>query len=70
VRGRCVPQPDLTLRPIARDQFLRGFGSWVNSLPALLQFERDAGGVLTGFTVSTPPGDDSVRGLRFVRIGR
>ena len=63
-------QPDLTLRPIARDQFLRGFGSWVSSLPALLQFERDGSGALTGFTVTTPPGEDSVRGLRFARVGR
>jgi len=63
-------QPDLTLLPIVRDQFVRGFGSWASSLPVLLQFERESTGALAGFTISTAPGEDSVRGLRFVRVGR
>jgi len=35
---------------------------------AQLHFHRDAAGSLTQFTVSTPPGEDSVRGLRFIRV--
>ncbi len=52
-----------------RDMFIRGFGAWVNTLNARLEFHRNRGGELTHFTVSTPPGEDSVRGLRFVRVG-
>jgi len=61
-------QPDLTLRPVERDLFMRGFGSWVSTLNAELRFHRDGAGRLTHFIVSTPPGEDSVRGLRFVRV--
>ena len=61
-------QPDLTLRPVERDLFIRGFGSWLNTLNAELKFHRDAAGRLTHFAVSTPPGQDPVRGLRFVRV--
>lgn len=61
-------QPDLTLRPISRDRFIRGFGSWVEPLVAEIRFHRNGAGRLTHFTVSTPPGQDSVRGLRFARV--
>ena len=60
-------QADLTLRPVERDLFVRGFGAFGETM-AQLQFHRDAAGSLTHFTVSTPPGEDSVRGLRFVRV--
>ncbi len=60
-------QTDLTLRPVERDLFVRGFGPFGESM-AQLQFHRDKAGRLTHFTVSTPPGEDSVRGLRFVRV--
>ena len=61
-------QPDLTLRPVERDLFIRGFGSWMSALTAELRFHRDAAGRLTHFSVSTPPGEDTIRGLRFVRV--
>ncbi|MDP9178501.1 MAG: hypothetical protein M3O61_12545 [Gemmatimonadota bacterium] len=63
-------QRDLTLRPVERDQFVRGFGPWLNEFIAQLRFHRDGAGKLTHLTVSTPPGEDSVRDLRFVRISR
>jgi hypothetical protein len=58
----------LTLVPVARDEFARGFGWWAEPLVARLRFHRSAGGAITHFTVSTPPGEDSVRELRFDRI--
>ncbi len=63
-------QPELALLPVVRDQFMRGFGSWVSPLNAQLQFHRDSAGKLTHLIVSTPPGEDSVRGLRFVRVAQ
>jgi len=60
-------QNDLSLRPVARDLFVRGFGR-LGETPAQLQFHRDGTGKLTHLTVSTPPGEDSVRRLRFVRV--
>jgi hypothetical protein len=60
-------QPDLTLRPVVRDLFVRGFGDTDSSLLARLQFVRDAGGRLTHFIVSTRPGEESARDLWFVR---
>jgi len=60
-------QPDMTLRPIARDQFLRGFGP-EGELATRFQFERNGAGAVTAFAISTPPGEDSVRNLRFVRV--
>jgi hypothetical protein len=58
---------DLTLRPVARDRFLRGFGP-EGDVSVRLQFRRDGAGRLSELTVSTPPGEDSVRGLRFTRV--
>jgi hypothetical protein len=58
----------LTLRPHAPDTFARGFGWWAKSLFATLRFHRGASGAVTHFTVSTPPGQDSVRDLRFERV--
>jgi hypothetical protein len=58
----------LTLRPAAPDEFVRGFGWWAEPLIARLRFHRDASGAVTHFTVSTPPGEDSVRDLRFDRL--
>jgi CubicO group peptidase (beta-lactamase class C family) len=63
-RGRT----DLTLRPVARDRFLRGFGS-DGEVSVRLQFHRDGAGELSELTVSTLPGEDSVRNLRFTRLG-
>ena len=65
---RRTGQHDLELRPVQRDQFVRGFGSWLSTLAAHLQFHRDSGGKITHLTVSTPPGEDSARGVRFVRV--
>jgi CubicO group peptidase (beta-lactamase class C family) len=60
-------QIDLTLRPVSRDGFLRGFGR-DGEVSARLQFHRDNAGRLTELTVSTPSGDDSVRDLRLTRL--
>ena len=62
-------QTDLTLRPVERDQFVRGFGPFGEAM-AHLQFQRDRSGKLTHFIVSTAPGEDSVRRLRFIRLAR
>ena len=62
-------QAGVTLRPVERDLFVRGFGPWMDTqLTARLEFQRDGAGTLTHLIVSTPPGEDSVRGLRFVRL--
>ncbi|MEO6237958.1 MAG: serine hydrolase domain-containing protein [Vicinamibacterales bacterium] len=61
-------QHDLTLRPVGRDQFVRGFGPVVSTRAVQLQFHRDRAGRLTHLTASTPPGEDSVRDLRFDRL--
>ena len=58
---------DLTLRPVARDQFLRVFGP-DDGISVRLQFQRDGSGRLIELRVSTPPGEDSVRNLRFSRL--
>jgi hypothetical protein len=60
-------QVDLTLQPVARDRFLRGFGS-DGEVSVRLQFHRDSAGRLSELTVSTLPGEDSVRNLRFTRL--
>ena len=60
-------QPDLTVRPVTRDRFLRGLG--VDSAVSVrMHFTRDSAGRLTELVVSTPPGEDSVQNLRFVRL--
>ena len=60
-------QGDLTLRPVARDRFLRGFGP-DGELSVRLQFHRDSADVVSELTVSTSPGENSVRNLRFTRL--
>jgi hypothetical protein len=60
-------QMDLTLRPVARDRFLRGFGP-EGDVSVRLQFHRDSAGRLSELTLSTPPGENSVRNLRFARV--
>jgi len=60
-------QRDLTLRPVARDQFLRGFGP-DGEVSVRLQFHRDSARRLTALTVSTPPGEDAVSNLGFTRL--
>ncbi len=60
-------QVDLTLRPLASDRFVRGFGS-DGELSVRLQFHRDGAGRVNALTVSTPPGENSVRNLRFIRL--
>ncbi|MBA2627364.1 MAG: serine hydrolase [Gemmatimonadales bacterium] len=66
---RRLGRPDLTLRPVDRDEFVRGFGPWVEDLYARLQFRRDEAGRPAELRVSTPPGEDSAREVRFVRMG-
>jgi len=58
-------QLDLTLWPVERDYFVRGFGA---ELIGELRFQRDGAGTLTHFTVSTPPGEESARDVRFIRV--
>ena len=58
----------ITLWPIARYRSARGYGPWENEFIAELQFHRGGTGAITHFTVSTPAGEESARGLRFVKI--
>ncbi len=58
-------QIDLTLRPVERDYFVRAFGA---GLVGELRGQRDDAGMLTHFTVSTPPGEESARDVRFIRV--
>jgi len=67
VLGR-LGRRDLTLRPVTRDEFVRGFGPWESATSARLQFHRDTAGRLTHLTVSTHPGEESARDVRFVRV--
>ena len=60
--------PELALAPSRPDLFTRGFGAWNEPLIALFQFSRNPAGRITQFTITTPPGDDVVRDLRFVRV--
>jgi len=60
-------QPDMTLLPVAQDQLFRGLGI-DNAVSVRMQFLRDGAGQLSGLTVSTAPGTDSVQNLRFVRL--
>ncbi len=58
---------DVTLRPVAPDRFLRTFGP-EGAVSVRLQFSRGSDRTLTGLTVSTREGEDSVRNLAFVRL--
>lgn len=51
-----------------QDVFVRGFGSFESPLMTKLHFHRDDAGRLTHLSLSTPPGEDSVQNLRFVRV--
>jgi hypothetical protein len=55
------------LLPIRPDVFTRHFGIPYEPLVALFEFKRDSAGRISSFTITTPPGEDVVRGLRFVR---
>ncbi|MEP6507423.1 MAG: serine hydrolase domain-containing protein [Gemmatimonadales bacterium] len=63
---RRIGKPDVTLWAVEPDLFIRGFGS-NEILTAQLQFHRDGTGKLTHLSVSTRPGEESVRNVRFVR---
>lgn len=63
-------QHEISLRPVVLDQFVRGFGPWQNEFTAQLRFHRDEAGKLTHLTVSTPPGEDSARDVRFIPVGK
>lgn len=58
---------DGPLLPMRPDVFNRHFGLWNEPLVAGFEFSRDSTGRITHFTITTPPGADVVRGLRFVR---
>lgn len=60
--------PDVSVWPIERDQFLRGLGAWTSPLNVHMQFHRGNAGQIMYLSISTPPGEDSVRGVRFVRV--
>jgi CubicO group peptidase (beta-lactamase class C family) len=60
--------PELALLPNRRDVFIRHFGFWAEPLVARFEFGRDAAGRITHFTITTPPGEDVVRELRFVGV--
>jgi len=59
---------DRPVTPMKRDTFSRHFGLWNEPLVASLVFGRDSAGRITEFTLTTPPGADVVRNLRFVRV--
>jgi CubicO group peptidase (beta-lactamase class C family) len=59
---------DALLLPMERDVFSRGHGNWREPLNALFGFKRDASGRVTHISITTPPGDDVVRDLRFVKV--
>jgi len=56
------------LLPGKLDQFSRHFGPWNEPLIAAFQFSRDSTGRVTHFELTTPAGEDVVRGLRFNRV--
>jgi CubicO group peptidase (beta-lactamase class C family) len=56
------------LLPTRPDVFTRHFGVPYEPLVALFEFKRDSAGRIGYFTITTPPGEDVVRGLRFVRV--
>jgi len=58
---------DTPLQPMQQDRFSRGFGFWAEPLVARIEFKRDPTGRITHLSISTPPGADVVRDLRFVR---
>jgi CubicO group peptidase (beta-lactamase class C family) len=57
---------DLTLRYVDTSRFLRAFGP-DDEATVLLEFNRGSTRAVTGLTVSTRAGEDSVRGLKFSR---
>ena len=60
--------PDRPLQPMRPGVFSRHFGPAYEPLVASVDFKRDAAGQITGFTITTPPGEDVVRGLQFDRM--
>lgn len=61
---------DLAMVAVRPLLFTRAFGAWNAPLGVKFQFVRDAGGAITSFTLTTPPGEDVVRDLRFTRMAR
>lgn len=61
-------QADGPLLPMRSDVFSRHFGVWNEPLVASFEFKRDAAGSITHFAITTPPGADVVRDLRFLRV--
>lgn len=59
---------DGPLLPVQLDVFSRHFGLWDDPLIAGFKFARDAAGRITHFSITTPPHDDVVRDLQFVRV--
>jgi CubicO group peptidase (beta-lactamase class C family) len=56
------------LLPIEADVFSRHFGVWNEPLITRFRFHRNPAGRVVEFTITTPPGSDVVRDLRFVRL--
>ena len=59
---------DGPLQPMQLDVFSRHFGLWNEPLIAGFKFGRDSAGRVTHFSITTPPHDDVVRNLQFVRV--
>lgn len=71
-KGRLVlfraGREDGPLSPFRRDEFRRHFGPWNDPLVTQFRFHRDQAGRVVRFTITTPPGADVVRDVRFVRL--
>jgi hypothetical protein len=65
LRRRNVP--DHALVPVSPDVFMQNLGGSQRPLYVGVHFGRDAAGRISHLLVSTPPGDDAVRELRFDR---
>lgn len=66
---RSRSAPERALAPALPDVFTRNLGTYERPVYTGLHFDRDGAGSITGVVVTTPSGDDAVKGLRFERIG-
>lgn len=61
---------DLALTPVEPDMLTGMLGAYERPVYVVLRFGRDATGAVTHLEMSTPPGIDALRDLRFHRVER